>query len=134
MRGTPRQLTADRGGQLRGIIMHHLQQPENGVTGIVEIRLHRRIFTVSGKGVLRQVVRAEAQEIDMRCDAVDRQRRGGCFNHRAQGGQRSFPTFIRQAAEGLADDDDILRQGHHRDQDEHVEFARQAQDRAQLCL
>ena len=129
MCGAAAKLAADGLRQQQRVCMHDLQQPEDDVAGIVKIRIHGGILAVGGKGILGQIVRAEAQEVDMRRDGLDREGRRRGFNHGPQPGQRSGPTFLTQADEAFPDHGDTLRQSHHGDQDAHVEIIRKPENR-----
>src|SRR5438128_2757092 len=94
------------------------------------------VHAIDRDGVLNQVVRADAEEINLAREGVGRNRRARNFDHRADFHLATFflanfvPAFVQDRF-GVAQ---FLQTGNHREHDLHVADRTRAQDGAQLSF
>ena len=92
------------------------------------------VVAVHGQGVLGQVVGADGEEIGMFGQALGEQRRGGHLDHHPQLGALPDAQLAGQPVQALADGDQLVDFGHHRQHDPATLLRADLQQRAQLLV
>jgi hypothetical protein len=93
---------------------------------------HRGIVAACGERVLRQVVGADGEEVDVAGDGGDAQRGGGRLDHRAEGRTFGAGDRLERGVEQRTYLADVLLQRHHRNQDADVLLLREPEKRGEL--